>query len=157
VESTWVHSALRPPVGLLCQPRVIMMMMKLVEWWLAGETEVLGDNLHPCRFDHHKSHMPARTRTRAAATGTQRLTAWATAWPGPLLTQDNTDTLRYTFMPREDLGTHDPCFRDFELRMSLGLRGHYDLSSIRMQYSGFYCSKHEQLRDYNFIHYNCSP
>jgi hypothetical protein len=30
--------------GLLCQPRVIMMMEKLVEW-LAGETEVLGGNL----------------------------------------------------------------------------------------------------------------
>jgi hypothetical protein len=32
VESNWVHSALRPPIGLLCQPRVIMMMEKLVEW-----------------------------------------------------------------------------------------------------------------------------
>jgi hypothetical protein len=29
---------------LLCRPRVIMMMEKLVEW-LAGETEVLGENL----------------------------------------------------------------------------------------------------------------
>jgi hypothetical protein len=25
VESNWVHSALRPLIGLLCQPRVIMM------------------------------------------------------------------------------------------------------------------------------------
>jgi hypothetical protein len=31
VESNWVHSALRPPIGLLCQPRVIMMMEILVE------------------------------------------------------------------------------------------------------------------------------
>jgi hypothetical protein len=31
VESNWVHSALRPLLGLLCQPRVIMMMEKLVE------------------------------------------------------------------------------------------------------------------------------
>jgi hypothetical protein len=31
VESNWVHSALRPPVGLMCQPRVIMVMDKLVE------------------------------------------------------------------------------------------------------------------------------
>jgi hypothetical protein len=31
VESNWVHSALRPPIGLLCQPRVIMMIRKLVE------------------------------------------------------------------------------------------------------------------------------
>jgi hypothetical protein len=33
MEPNWVHSALRPPVGLLCQTRVIMMMEKLVEWW----------------------------------------------------------------------------------------------------------------------------
>jgi hypothetical protein len=42
--------------GLLCQPRVIMMMEKLVEW-LPGETEVLGENLPQCRFVHHKLHM----------------------------------------------------------------------------------------------------
>jgi hypothetical protein len=42
--------------GLLCQPRVIMMMEKLVEW-LTGETEVLGENLPQCRFVHHKAHM----------------------------------------------------------------------------------------------------
>jgi hypothetical protein len=41
---------------LLCQPRVIMMMQKLVEW-LARKTEVLGENLPQCRFVHHKSHM----------------------------------------------------------------------------------------------------
>jgi hypothetical protein len=42
--------------GLLWQPRVIMMMEKLVEW-LDGETEVLGENLPQCRFVHHKPHM----------------------------------------------------------------------------------------------------
>jgi hypothetical protein len=42
--------------GLLCQTRVIMVMEKLVEW-LAGETEVLGENLPQCRFVHHKPHM----------------------------------------------------------------------------------------------------
>jgi hypothetical protein len=56
-ESNWVQSALRPPIGLLCQPRVIMKMEKLVEGWLAGETEVLGENLPQCRFVHHKPHM----------------------------------------------------------------------------------------------------
>jgi hypothetical protein len=81
VESNWVHSALRPPIGLLCQPRVIMMMEKLVEWWLTGETEVLGKNLPQCRFVHQKPHMPDRTRTRAAAVGSQRLTTWAMARP----------------------------------------------------------------------------
>jgi hypothetical protein len=34
--------------GLLCQPRVIMMMEKLVER-LAGEAEVLRENLPQCR------------------------------------------------------------------------------------------------------------
>jgi hypothetical protein len=33
-----------------------MMMEKLVEW-LAGETEVLGENLPQYRFVHHKPHM----------------------------------------------------------------------------------------------------
>jgi hypothetical protein len=32
------------------------MMEKLVEL-LAGETEVLGENLPQCRFVHHKRHM----------------------------------------------------------------------------------------------------
>jgi hypothetical protein len=31
VESNWVHSALRPPKGLLCQPQVIMATENLVE------------------------------------------------------------------------------------------------------------------------------
>jgi hypothetical protein len=53
VDSNWVLSALRPLNGLLCQPRVIMMMEKLVEW-LAGGTEVLEENLLQCRFVHHK-------------------------------------------------------------------------------------------------------
>jgi hypothetical protein len=57
MESNWVHSALRPPIGLLCHPRVIMMMEKLVELWLAGETEVVGENLPQCRFVHHKPYM----------------------------------------------------------------------------------------------------
>jgi hypothetical protein len=51
-----VHLTLRPLNGLLCQPRVIMIMEKMVEW-LAGKTEVLGENLPQCRFIHHKPHM----------------------------------------------------------------------------------------------------
>jgi hypothetical protein len=74
VESSGVHSALRPPIGLLCQPQVIMMMEKLVEW-LARETEVLEENLPQCRFVHHKPHMLPRRGGKPASN------RWATARP----------------------------------------------------------------------------
>jgi hypothetical protein len=70
VESNWVHSALRSLIGLLRQPRVIIKMEKLVELWLAGETEVLGENLPQCRFVHHKPNMPAGTRILGRRGGT---------------------------------------------------------------------------------------
>jgi hypothetical protein len=34
-----------------------MMMENLVEWRLAGETELLGENLPQRHFVHHKSHL----------------------------------------------------------------------------------------------------
>jgi hypothetical protein len=34
-----------------------MMSVEQPMEWLAGETEVLGENLFQCRFVHHKSHM----------------------------------------------------------------------------------------------------
>jgi hypothetical protein len=34
-----------------------MSMKHLVEYKLAGETEVLGENLPQCYFVHYKSHM----------------------------------------------------------------------------------------------------
>jgi hypothetical protein len=43
---SWFHSARRPLNGLLYLPRVIM-MKNLVEWRLAGETEVLGRKSAP--------------------------------------------------------------------------------------------------------------
>jgi hypothetical protein len=48
---------------------------------LAGETEVLGENLPQHHFVHHKSHLIRPVRTRAAAVGNQRLTASAMARP----------------------------------------------------------------------------
>jgi hypothetical protein len=40
--------------------RMILLMDKLVEW-LAGETEVLGENLPQCRFVYNKPHiLPGR-------------------------------------------------------------------------------------------------
>jgi hypothetical protein len=76
VESNWVHSARRPPIGLLYPPRVIMNMENLVEWWLAGDTEVLGENLPQCHFVHHKSYMTwpgAKPGRRGGKPGTNRL------------------------------------------------------------------------------------
>jgi hypothetical protein len=45
--------------GLLYRPQMIDegVVGQLVEWRLAGETEVLGENLHQRHFVHHKSHM----------------------------------------------------------------------------------------------------
>jgi hypothetical protein len=69
----WVHSARRPLTGLLYLPRVIVKVENLVEW-MAGETEVLGENL-PRPLDQ------TRDWTRAAEVGIQRLTASAMARP----------------------------------------------------------------------------
>jgi hypothetical protein len=34
-----------------------MIVEQLMQCELAGETEVLGENLPQCHFGHHKSHM----------------------------------------------------------------------------------------------------
>jgi hypothetical protein len=57
LSPSWVHSARRPLNGLVYQLRVIMMMEKLVESRLAGETEVLGGNQPQRHFVHHKSYL----------------------------------------------------------------------------------------------------
>jgi hypothetical protein len=81
MESNWVHSALGPQLDLLCQPPVIKIMEKLVEWGLVGQTEVLEENLLQWRSAHHKPHMPARMRNLVSVVESQRLTACATARP----------------------------------------------------------------------------
>jgi hypothetical protein len=79
VESNWVNSARRPQNGLLYLPRVIMRIENLVEWWLAGEIEVLGENLPQRHFVHHKFHITWLGANPGRRGGSQRLTAWATA------------------------------------------------------------------------------
>jgi hypothetical protein len=57
-----------------------MIVEQLVEWGLTGETEVFGENLPQRHFVHHKSQMTRPgLEPRAAAVGSQRLTAWAMA------------------------------------------------------------------------------
>jgi hypothetical protein len=51
-----VESKLGPLTGLLYLPQVIVRMENLVEW-MAGETEVLEENLPQRQFVHHKSHL----------------------------------------------------------------------------------------------------
>jgi hypothetical protein len=57
-----------------------MIVEQLVEWELAGETEVLGENLPQCYFGHHKSHI-TWARNLSAEMGSRRLTSWAMARP----------------------------------------------------------------------------
>jgi hypothetical protein len=82
-ESNWVQSERRAPNGLLYLPRVIMGMEKLVEWWLAGETDVLGENLPQCHVVDHKSHIiwpGAKPGRRGGKPATNRLSC-DTAYP----------------------------------------------------------------------------
>jgi hypothetical protein len=59
---------------------------QLVEWRLAGETEVLRENLPQRHFLHLKiPHDQTRAWTQAATVGSQRLTALAMARPKHLL------------------------------------------------------------------------
>jgi hypothetical protein len=50
---------LRPLLAYCTSPRwqVLVIVEKLVEWRLAGETEVLWENLSQRHFVHHKPHM----------------------------------------------------------------------------------------------------
>jgi hypothetical protein len=76
------NSARRPMNSLFYLPRVILMMRNLVEWRLAGETEVAGENMPQSHFVHHNSHLTRPgTEPGPPQLGSQRLTAWAMARP----------------------------------------------------------------------------
>jgi hypothetical protein len=71
---------MRLPIGLLCQPRVIMMMGR--NWWNDWQGKPkYSEKTCPNAALSITNPTCCRTRTRATAVGSQRLTAWATARP----------------------------------------------------------------------------
>jgi hypothetical protein len=83
MEFSWFHSALRPPMAYCASPEWLW-------WWRNWWNDWQGNRsirrkpapvpLYPPQTPH-----ASRTRTRAAAVGSQRLTAWATARPNQWL------------------------------------------------------------------------
>jgi hypothetical protein len=61
----------------------MVIVEKLVEYRLAGKTEVLGENLPQRHFVHHKSHMTMNPGHRGGKPATNRL-SYGTALKLPL-------------------------------------------------------------------------
>jgi hypothetical protein len=81
LSPNWIHSASRPFTGLLYLSRVIVKMDNLVQWIMAGETEV---RRKPAPVPLCPPQIPldqTRARTWAAAVWSQWLTAWAMERP----------------------------------------------------------------------------
>jgi hypothetical protein len=81
----WMLYILNCRAIYICQLVPLCTMENLVEWRLARETEVLGKNLPQRLCPPQITLDQTRDRTRAAAVGSQRLTAWAMARPNPPL------------------------------------------------------------------------
>jgi hypothetical protein len=80
VESSWVHSALLPLIGLLCQPGWLWWWRK--NWWhddWQGKPKYSQKTCLSAALSATNPTWPDRARTWAAAVGSQRLTVWATA------------------------------------------------------------------------------
>jgi hypothetical protein len=82
VESNWVHLALQPLIGLLCQPQMIMMMEKLMEC-LAGETcpsAALSTTNPTCWPDANPGHRAGKPVTNHLSYGYAYVVGIATGY-----------------------------------------------------------------------------
>jgi hypothetical protein len=82
-ESLRAHRSLKASCATLWW-RLLFFVLFLVMEYRWNETDrrkpkYSRRNLPQCHFFHHKFHMDSRNRTRAAAVGGRRLTAWAMA------------------------------------------------------------------------------
>jgi hypothetical protein len=59
----------------------MMSVGQSLEWELAGEIKLFGENMPQCHFVHHKPHDLTWKRTQATVAGSWHLTAWAMKWP----------------------------------------------------------------------------
>jgi hypothetical protein len=82
VESNWVHSALQPLLGLLCQPRGDYDVGEIGGIIIGMGNRSTLRKPAPVPLCPPQTPHAVRARTRSTAVGSQRLTAWATVRPG---------------------------------------------------------------------------
>jgi hypothetical protein len=94
-----------------------------MECRLAGETDVLGENLPQRHFCPSQNPTWPEVWTRAAAVGSRRLTAWAMARPWNVLVRSNAGIV--VSNPTQGM---DVCLRLFCVRIGGGLAVGWSLS-----------------------------